>query len=700
MGNNLAIWESRAARILSRWYIFALLVIAVSLLMYGLCLDDFPISESFAHMLPFSLGALIDQTWNGLWNFCRPTAMVIFRIGYALFETNYVGYRSMLLVLHIINVFLLLAFARVLFKDRLVAIASALIFATHPIHSECIALIVSLFDVSCLTFYLASLLAFNRHLVARVSNSKSQSRNWMILSCFFVVLCLGAKEVGATLPFVLMAFDGLRRTWRRGHIRASAVSVFKSTLPYLIILGIYVIFRLARYEQNVSYARLFFEDPFSVFGKLADYFRLVIFPNPMWLVLLAMLPLAKRQYIFALIFLFLPIIPPLQILPQERFVYVPSAGYSLAVGWCFVVGWRRLLSKIGNLIQNRNLASVGTAAVLLLAIGQIPFAYMNTMTWSNSIPIRKALKSIWEVVGRPAKGTILYFSNIDPQYNLAQIGEYDSTLVGQFRAEKIINYPFEEHKTPEFFFRMNGFDARADRRLATKCRQLEIRIGPQDYGQDGLSWGIEDDCLCKWLIYRTDPESGEILAAFRPEADNTINLRLDEERGTVLTSPVLNMPTTRISTVTFLIDRSRLSNGISCQLEWTFSAEGEGIRGGRSEILPKEGGNSPQVQLTSPRFNEDEGSAPLDPVAFDPISLDLGSLPEWVFDERQVYRISLWLYGTDDVRISAIRFEPPSRTMLFGLKPMVQFHEEDRPQPVQPSVLQPDEGNQQPQALD
>jgi len=186
-----------------------------------------------------------------------------------------------------------------------------------------------------MTFFLGSLLAFERYLVARESGPRAHARAWLLVTCLLLILCLGSKEVGIMVPFVMIAYDACSRI-RKGRPKASVIAVGRRAVPFLLILAAYIVFRIARYEQNVSYMSLFFDDPLGALRNLIDYFRLAFFPNEMWVVLLLMLPFATKQYVFALAFLLLPLIPPLMIAPQERFVYIPSAGYCMAVAWCFV----------------------------------------------------------------------------------------------------------------------------------------------------------------------------------------------------------------------------------------------------------------------------------------------------------------------------------------------------------------------------
>jgi len=657
--------------LLLRWYVLLPLALLLSLIIHGMCLDDFPVPVAFVHFFPFSLAALVDQVWNGLWNFCRPTAMLIWRLGYALFETNYVGYRVILFSLHVTNIWLVFALARRVLKNDVAAAISGLLFSAHPIHSEVVCLLASMYDASCMTFFLATLIMFDRYLDAIQKRRRSSVRFLCLITCVFEVLCLGAKEVGIMLPIVMLAYDLCLRA-KRPNIGASLVGVVRRSIPFLVILAGYLVFRLMRYEQNVGYATQFFSDPFGTIRNLVEYLRLILFPNEMWVVLLMFLPFAKRQYVFTLLFTLLAIVPVLQIPTAARFCYIPSAGYCMAVGWCFVIGWRRIAEVFGLSKRWRRVRFVGSVAALALFALQIPFAYFNTTTWSmNYIPVRRALQTIREVVGIPEQGSVLYFADIPPLLDLSLFNEYDYTIKDRFRCEKLVNYLFEDHRGPEFFFEMNGLEAIYSEQLGERCERLQSALGKQEYTTTDLVWGQGARPFSEWAI--VDGSSlGSGGRTVKLGAGPTIDLDLAD--GPVkLLSPALKISTLGVTSVGLVADFGQ-SEDTTCQLQWLVLPQREVVSNPMVLIPIYHRRQDPTTPLSAPVWEKDGDSRPRERT--DQMSIDLGSRIDWVFERRTVERIAIRFAGSGRVSISVIRFDAPAPAGAPDLKPIIQFHEQ------------------------
>lgn len=656
MESELTAWESKTSELILRWYIFWPLAILLPLAIHGMCLDDFPEPAGFEALFPFSFAALVDQVWNALWSYCRPTAMVIWRLGYALFGLNYVGYRFILFSLHVANVCLIFSLARRVMKNDMAAVISGLLFASHPIHSEVLCLLASLYDASCMTFFLATLVLFDRYLEAIVE--RRQVLRLCLITCVFEVLCLGAKEIGILLPVLMLAYDLCLRAHGKSFW-AAIIAAIKRSAPFLVILAGYLVFRLARYPQNVGYASQFFADPLGTMRNLGEFLRLTIFPNEMWIVLLIFLPFAKGQYIFSLLFMLVTLAPALQISIVERYCYIPSAGYCLAVGWCFVIGWRRIANALGLLRRWLGVRSVGSAAALALIALQIPFAYLNTRTWSTDfIPVRKALQDIREVVGIPEPGTVLYVANLDPLFNLWFLNEYDITIRDRFRCEKLINYLFEDHRGPEFFFEMRGNEALHRPDLGEKCARLQSELGRQEYTTKDIAWGQGARPLSEWHML-IGSSMGSDAASAEPCTGPTIDF--DLARGPVkLLSPGLDISTLAVASVGVLLDIGQ-SADTTCQLEWVLVPE-HAVMNNPTAVIP-----------SHEDWRQGKDDAPSKRA--DLISIDLGSRTDWVFERRAIERIGIKFAGANRVRILNIQFNPPAPASGPRLDPMIQFHE-------------------------
>ena len=86
-------------------------------------------------------------------------------------------------------------------KQRLMAVAAALLFVFHPVHVEAVVWISSRKDLVAAAFLLPSLLAY---LKWRQSDG---SKKWYFISVFLFLLALAGKLSVATFPAVLLALD-------------------------------------------------------------------------------------------------------------------------------------------------------------------------------------------------------------------------------------------------------------------------------------------------------------------------------------------------------------------------------------------------------------------------------------------------------------------------------------------------------------
>jgi len=296
---------------------------------------------------------------------------------------------------------------------------------------------------------------------------------------------------------------------------------------------------------------------------------------------------------------------------------------------------------------------------------------MNTSTWSEFLPLRKTLSSVWRVVGKPEPGTVLYFANIEPQQNLTQLNEYDPRIAGDFRAEKLINYPFENHDGKEFFFEIRDKLAFPSEDLRTKCKQLEARLGRMKYGQPDFIWGPGERSLSEWTVLGAD-------LSFRPAVDEQelgverIETRACGDEPVVLLSPILDISTVDVTSVAIGLDLDILSEGTTCQLEWTLLPDGERRSNPVSVIRPYHDVGDSTAPPNSRRRRQ---AAPKVNVGMDLTTIDLGSRPDWVFERRKVKRIAIKLTGNSRLSISSIKLERPFKTRAAGLKALVQFHE-------------------------
>ena len=143
-----------------------------------------------------------------------------------------VGLHLTNVLLHVLNVLLVFHLARRLVEDQqahrqdpvgaavqgtIVAFVSAATFGMHPMMTESVGYISGRAEVLCASFFLLALLAARRWM-------RGDGRRWLAVGFGLWIAALLSKEIAATWPLVLLAYDRFvlrddpavaRRRWRR-----------------------------------------------------------------------------------------------------------------------------------------------------------------------------------------------------------------------------------------------------------------------------------------------------------------------------------------------------------------------------------------------------------------------------------------------------------------------------------------------------
>lgn len=216
-----------------------------------------------------------------------PVTLLSFQIEYALFGFFAFAFHLDSLLLHIINALLVLQTLLLLSKDRRLAVTGALLFAVHPLNVEAVAWVSARKELLATAFTLLSVIAYLR--------GSGGDRRWTALSIVAFALALLSKPVAILLPVLLIALD-----WTRGAVTRE--SVF-AKWPYAL---------LSLIAGLIAYA-----------GKL-DALSLL---SPGEAVLLAL-----RSAAFTLEKLFLPLhLSPIYAPPEALSILNPSIAISLIV---------------------------------------------------------------------------------------------------------------------------------------------------------------------------------------------------------------------------------------------------------------------------------------------------------------------------------------------------------------------------------
>jgi hypothetical protein len=231
-----------------------LVLVAAVLVTYGRALDrpftseDFLLIRFLGESPPWrDLREQLASPWLGISvvRFYRPVSTLLYGAEIALFGGHPAGYNIAHVLLHLANAALVWAIARRLAGPGgdLVAFATALLFALHPLHPNAVVFSASFATLFGATFLLAAMLAYQRF-------REDGSRGAWGASMALFLLALGSYEAAAMLPALLAAYDhlvGIRRASGRRH-----ASLVLGYLPFFGVLGGYLLFRRSLFGESIG----------------------------------------------------------------------------------------------------------------------------------------------------------------------------------------------------------------------------------------------------------------------------------------------------------------------------------------------------------------------------------------------------------------------------------------------------------------
>jgi hypothetical protein len=161
--------------------------------------------------------------------FYRPLTALLFRVNYLLWGTDPLGYYLTDLLLHAGCALALWQLAGLLFPGpNRTGLWAALLFLFLPSQVFGVLCVAARTGTLCALFYLSSIALYLR--------GRSGGAGWELLSLFSFLLALMAKELAISLPFLILAWEGVLSGFRlRQWLRVC--------LPYFALLAGYVLFR-------------------------------------------------------------------------------------------------------------------------------------------------------------------------------------------------------------------------------------------------------------------------------------------------------------------------------------------------------------------------------------------------------------------------------------------------------------------------
>lgn len=311
------------------------------------------IPKLFQVNLTYSRGAFAS-------NFYRPLQSLSHMIDYLFFGLQPFGYHAINIILHAINAVLVYFLILLITKQKVASFVSSLLFAVHPIHVEAVTYISGRADLLVAFFILLSLIFF----IVYSECAKLKRIIFYSISVLCFILALLSKELAIVFPLTLIVYD---LSFRRKNLRDLS-SFLRAYALFIIIDLIYILLRLTILNFGLG---VYLTGNYPLYSRLIIlshsfniYFRLLVLPldlhmcrifglylslsNPITFfsvlsfalaVILLILSYKRARLIFFsgawYIILFLPQsgIYPINAFAADHFLYLPSIGFFLIIGF-------------------------------------------------------------------------------------------------------------------------------------------------------------------------------------------------------------------------------------------------------------------------------------------------------------------------------------------------------------------------------
>ncbi len=361
-----------------------------------------------------------------------PLHVLSYQLDYHFWKFRPEGYRLVNILLHILNSILVFLLIFEWYQTYAVALTAAAIFAVHTIHVESVVWISQRKDVLSTLFFFLSLYAYSRFR-KKISWSdalpppRSRSWPWYTSSLGLAALALLTKPVTVTLPLVLVLYE-LCLTRKEDPVR------WKEIIPFFLLSGLLA---AATYWAQTAEVMHYVGDSFLLsllltvkviilylgklvlpiglssryvfsVSKVSDIFTPSFFLCAALLLLflggLVFLWLRhKRNLAFPGFWFLITLLPVANIIPTstqmaDRYMYLPSLGYGLAVGLLALAFIRWAQSRAQSRTQSR--AQSGKRggrmiqAVCILLIGGVVVLYGSLTLARNRV--WRDDRSLWE----------------------------------------------------------------------------------------------------------------------------------------------------------------------------------------------------------------------------------------------------------------------------------------------------------------
>ena len=330
----------------------------------------------------------------------RPLTILSYALNYSISGLDPFGFHLTNLIIHTINSILVLFLLTRIFKDRQTALIAAILFATHPIHTEAVDwlkdrddLLATLFFILSLYLYISSKawdrlkeLKRGKERIAENFVINTGKRNILLysLALLFYAFALLSKEMAITLPFIVILYDICFST-----ISLKKIKYWIIYLPFFTLSILYFTLRtiiLGQIAQTEYMGGSFLITIYTMLNGILHYIQLLILPFKLCadylnfpisrgldtfplLILIVILLIGilsyKRSKIttFSIFWFFITLLPVYNIIPikipiAERFLYIPSIGFIILLSAAFKYLWMNIPGSFSKTVLTILLLSI------------------------------------------------------------------------------------------------------------------------------------------------------------------------------------------------------------------------------------------------------------------------------------------------------------------------------------------------------
>lgn len=449
-------------------------------------------------------------------NYYRPLMYVVYIITYKIVGLHPLLYHSLNVALHACSSVMVFLIARripwavsVSPGYLSVPFLSAMVFATHPVHTEAVMWVAALPDVAFSFFYLLSLYLY---MIGR--NGGPTSARVYAMSLVSYLTAAFFKEPAVTLPLSLLAYDfatkprGSKLPWKLYAIYGTVASAYLIARYYA--LG--GIAPQARYKDLTSW-----QIAINTLPLVGEYLRLLVLPvslnafhvfrpvqslaEPKVVISLLALVLlvagASQSYkkhrpvFLSLSLIVIPLLPAFY-LPAlgenpsaERYLYLPSAGFAMIIGFAFA-------SAAGRL-PRRLIATIAATLFIVYSYGTL----VRSTVWKDEL-------SLWtDTVGKSGDSAAVHKYYGYALYAHGRLGE----AVQEYRTSLLMkNSDPMTHLNLGVVYSLQGLHDKAVQEYVASLTIAPSALGEVNLGLELMKEGKLDQAmqLCGSAV-RRDP---------------------------------------------------------------------------------------------------------------------------------------------------------------------------------------------------